>query len=95
MEFGMSGLGPINFGSEVQSVAGRTYLEPQKLSEGMTVKIDEEVKKLIDEGYKLAEELLKKQRKILDKVVDKLLEIETLEGDEFEKIVGHAKANLD
>jgi cell division protease FtsH len=95
MEFGMSGLGPINFGSEVQSVAGRTYLEPQKLSEGMTVKIDEEVKKLIDEGYKLAEELLKKQRKILDKVVDKLLEIETLEGDEFEKIVGHAKAHLD
>ena len=94
MEFGMSPLGPINFSSEAQMIGGRTYLEPQKLSDDMAAKIDEAVKKLIDEGYTLALKLIKKHRKTLDKIVVKLLETETLEAEQFEEIVGHKKANL-
>ncbi|MBI3887969.1 cell division protein FtsH, partial [Candidatus Microgenomates bacterium] len=92
MEYGMSSLGPINFGSETTAVGGRTYIEQQKISEEMSNKIDLEVKKIIDDGYKLASEILKKNKKTLDKVAEKLLEVETLEGDQFEEIMGHKKA---
>ena len=66
----------------------------QKISEEMSNKIDLEVKKLIDDAYKLATEILKKNRKLLDKVAEKLLEVETLEGDQFEEIMGHAKVSI-
>jgi ATP-dependent metalloprotease FtsH len=91
MEFGMSALGPINFGSEPASIDGRMYLEPQKVSENMAGKIDAEVQRLMDDGFKLAVGILKKNRKLLDKVAEKLLEVETLEGEQFEELMGHAK----
>ncbi|MCL5431889.1 MAG: ATP-dependent zinc metalloprotease FtsH [Patescibacteria group bacterium] len=94
MEFGMSALGPINFGAEEQSYMGKTYLEPQKLSEEMAGKIDEAVRKLIDDGYKLAVSILKKNRKLLDKVSAELIAKETLEGEEFERLMGHEKKGI-
>lgn len=94
LEFGMSDLGPINLGPEPQNYMGKMYLEPQKLSEEMAGKIDREVKKLIDVGFKVAEEILKKNQKILDKIAAELLKKETLEGEEFEKLMGHAKVAL-
>ncbi len=60
----------------------------------MTAKIDAAVQKLIDEGYKLAASILKKNRKLLDKIAARLVEIETLEGEEFEKLMGHNKVAL-
>ncbi|KKS69898.1 MAG: ATP-dependent zinc metalloprotease FtsH, partial [Candidatus Daviesbacteria bacterium GW2011_GWA2_42_7] len=56
--------------------------------------IDEEVKKLIDVGLETAKALLKKHRKLMDKVAEALIVKETLEGEEFEKIVGSSKAAL-
>ncbi len=93
MEFGMSDLGPINFGAEQAEYMGRMYMEPQKISEDMAGKIDEAVRKLIEDGYKLAVSILKKNRKVLDKVSAELITKETLEGEEFEKLMGHAKAS--
>jgi len=94
LEFGMSDLGPINLGPEPHDYMGRMYMEPQKISEEMAGKIDREVKKLIDAGFKLAVSILERNKKTLDKVADKLLEVETLEGEEFEKIMGHPKMAL-
>jgi len=54
----------------------------------MQEKIDNEVSQIIDRGFKEALVIVKKNRKILDKVVEKLLEKETIDRDEFEKIVG-------
>lgn len=93
-EFGMSGLGPVNLDGEAKQMMGRYFFEPAKLSEEMSAKIDAEVKRLIDDGYKVAVDLLKKHRKVLDKVAAALLVKETLEGEEFEKIVGKAKVAL-
>ena len=53
--------------------------------------IDKEVKKIIDTCYKQAEDLLKKNKTKLDKVAKALLEKETLDTDEFEKLVGKKK----
>jgi cell division protease FtsH len=48
--------------------------------------IDGEVRKLVDDSYRQALAILKKYRKELDTVANKLLEVETLTREEFEKI---------
>lgn len=94
MEYGMSPLGPINFSNEMKTAMGRFYQEPIQLSEGMLEKIDNEVKKIMDEGLRIASEILKKNRKLLDVISLRLVEIETMDGDEFEKLMGHTKVAL-
>jgi cell division protease FtsH len=94
MEYGMSSLGPINFDNEMKTAMGRFYTEPIKLSEAMLTKIDGEVKQIIDDGLKLAVSILKKNRKLLDEVSKRLIEIETMDGEEFERLMGHQKVAL-
>ncbi len=90
MEYGMSELGPINI--KPRSMFGIwSREEGNNISEAMQSKIDTEVKKIIDHGYKEAKELLLKNKIKLDKVAKKLLDKETLESDEFESIVGKKK----
>ncbi|MCL4397986.1 ATP-dependent zinc metalloprotease FtsH [Patescibacteria group bacterium] len=93
-EFGMSPLGPVNLGGDMRGPDGRLYPEQVRISEGMAAQIDTEVKKLIDVGLQTAKAILKKNRKLLDKVADALMAKETLEGEEFEQIVGIAKPAL-
>ena len=50
-----------------------------------------EISRIIDEGYKQAKEILSKNRAKLDKVAKALLDKETLDTEEFEKIVGKKK----
>ncbi|MEK7565818.1 MAG: ATP-dependent zinc metalloprotease FtsH [Patescibacteria group bacterium] len=92
VEFGMSALGPINFGSEPASFAGRMFMEPQKISDEMAGRIDSEIKKLIDDGLRLAVKILKAHKKQLDETAEALLAKETLEAEDFEKIVGRKNA---
>jgi cell division protease FtsH len=65
---------------------GREISEQRDYSEAVAEKIDREVRKLVDDSYKLAKKLLLKYRKELDAVANKLLEAESLTRDEFEKI---------
>jgi len=90
VDFGMSNLGPINLGpqTEYSEFGAPEMYEPAQVSPAMQEKIDNEVKKIIDSGYKEAVAIIKKKRKILDNVVKKLLIKETLERDDFEAIVG-------
>jgi len=89
VDFGMSDLGPVNLGPQIEySEMGRAlWMEPSQLSPEMAAKVDQAVKKIIDEGYKKAVEILRKSRKKLDKVAEALLEKETLEQEEFERLV--------
>jgi len=87
-EFGMSSLGPVNYGPEQDVVDwGKGYYEQAPISQEMQAKIDTEIKKFVDEGYETAMRLLKKYRKKLDEVSLRLLEIENMDGEEFEKIM--------
>ena len=88
MEFGMSELGPVNYGPE-RDVAewGKMYYEQQQISQDMQAKIDVEVKRLVDEGYTQAVKILKKYRKKMDEVSAKILEIENMDGDEFAEMM--------
>lgn len=95
IEYGMSAIGPINFGPQMDVTEwGKAYYEAPKISPEMQSRIDVEVKKFIDEGYKTAYTVLKKLRKKLDSVAEELVKKETLEGDEFDKLMGGPRPAL-
>lgn len=88
VDYGMSSLGPIDFGpQEGISEWGRNYLEPTDVSDSKRAEIDAEVKRIVSACEKTTGEILKKERKTLDQVVVALMESESLEREEFEKIV--------
>ncbi len=92
VDFGMSELGPVSMNQTIDTNAwGYSVGDSVRLSEATQAKVDLEIKRFVDEGYKMAEALVKKNRKVLDKLVDRLIEVETVEQEEFEEIVGMAK----
>lgn len=88
VDFGMSDLGPVNFGSDEKSYYGQPAISQDMLS-----KIDTEVRKILDTAYANAVAMVKEKRSILDKVADELMKKETLDQDEFEAIVGKKGTN--
>ena len=89
IEFGMSAIGPVNFGPQMDIIpGGKMVYEQPAISPEMLSKIDSEVQKILDTGYKTALATLKKVRAKLDAVAEALIKKETLEGDEFERIMG-------
>jgi cell division protease FtsH len=92
MEFGMSDLGPINFGPQMDVTEwGKSLSEQNPISQEMQGAIDREVKKFLDEGYKKAVEILKKHKKQLDLIGETLIKKETVESEEFEALMGGPK----
>ena len=80
-------LGPMVYGQKDELVfLGREIGEQRDYSEAVAEKIDQEVQKLIAEAYSKAKKILTKYRDKLDDVANRLLEVETLSRDEFEKI---------
>ncbi len=90
IDFGMSGLGPTNLGPQVETgeFGAPDWYEPAQISPAMQEKVDLEVKKIVDEAYREALAVIRKNRKKLDKLVLRLLVKETIDREEFEKIVG-------
>ncbi len=90
VEFGMSDIGPINFGPDMGmgDFGQMEWYEQAQNSPAFMEKIDTETKKFLDAGMKEAAKILKAKRKLLDKLSKALLEKETLDRDDFEKIVG-------
>jgi len=64
------------------------WYEQASNSPAFMERIDKETKKILDVGYKAAVKLVKERRKLLDKVSEALIKKETLDRDDFEKIVG-------
>lgn len=96
MEFGMSELGPINFGPQMDVTEwGKALAEQQQISPEMMSKIDAEVQKFVNAGYKEAQDILKKHRKQLDLIAKELIKRETVEGDEFEILMGGPKKKIE
>ncbi len=95
VDFGMSSLGPVNLGPQYDydEMGKAQWYEPAQVSPAMQEKIDSEVSRIVDGCYKKAKLLITEKRKLVDKVVDALLEKETLDRDDFEKIVGK-KGNI-
>jgi cell division protease FtsH len=88
-DYGMSNLGPRTYGQKEEMIfLGRQISEQRDYSEKTAEAIDNEVTRLINDAKKTAETVLKKKRATLDKLVAELLVKETMEKEEFEKLVG-------
>ena len=82
-------IGPIDYNNEDGEVfLGRDYGHVKSYSEGVASAIDEEVRRIIDECYKKAEEILKDHEEILHKCAKLLLEKEKINRQEFEALFG-------
>ncbi len=88
IEWGMSELGPINFGPQIDvNDFGKAYMEPSKISDKMQGKVDDEIKKFVDEAFAEAKKVLLKNKEKLDKVAKELSEKESLDQTEFEELM--------
>jgi cell division protease FtsH len=69
---------------------GRDLTQSRNYSEKVAAEIDEEVYRLLSEGYQATEEKLKLHMDKLVKVAEQLIEKEKLNGEEFKKIMEDA-----
>lgn len=88
VEWGMSELGPVNLGPQVDiNDYGKAWMEPAKISDGMLVKVDEEINKLIKAAYEKAKKILKENRGKLEELAKVLVEKESLNMEEFDEFM--------
>jgi len=86
--FGMSNLGPIALESGNQEVfVGRDLMTRSEVSDSISKQIDESVRVMVKECYKETFSIVRKNREAMDKIVDLLIEKETLDGEEFVEIL--------
>ena len=92
-EFGMSDkLGPLTFGRKTEFVfLGRDIASERDYSEQVAYEIDKEVKKTIEDCFEKAKNILKENNEGVKKVVEVLIEKETIEGEELKKILDDVK----
>ncbi|OGB63737.1 cell division protein FtsH [candidate division CPR3 bacterium GWF2_35_18] len=86
--YGMSTLGPIMLGEKEELIfLSRDLHEKRNYSEEFASKIDVEIEKIINQSYNKAKEILIKNRNKLDLLAQKLMKQETVESEEFEKLM--------
>jgi cell division protease FtsH len=87
-EWGMSELGPMSFGKkEEQIFLGREIAQHRDYSEATAIKIDEEVRRMIGQGYDTAKDILSNNHDTLVKIALALLEREVLDANEIRLII--------
>jgi len=87
-EFGMSSLGPITFGKkEEQIFLGREINQHRDFSEDTAQKIDAEVRRLVDEAYESATDILGNNKEVMHRISAALLEREVLDANEIKLIM--------
>ncbi len=90
--FGMSSLGPLALETSSREVfLGGDWMNRSEYSEEIASRIDTQVREIIKQAYEQAKELLAQNRPLVDYLVDLLIERETIEGEEFRKIVSEHK----
>jgi len=86
-EYGMSSLGPVQLGHKDDPVfLGRDMSSAPDYSDRVAADIDREIHALIDDAFERSKEMLRSHRKLLDRIVEVLIERETIAAAELEKI---------
>ncbi|HIE50174.1 MAG TPA: ATP-dependent metallopeptidase FtsH/Yme1/Tma family protein [Armatimonadetes bacterium] len=88
-EYGMSEtLGPRTLGRKHGPVfLGRDMVEDRNYSEEMAYAIDQEIRRIVDECHQRAQKILSEHRAVLDRLVEVLLEKETIDGEELDQLI--------
>jgi cell division protease FtsH len=86
--FGMSELGPLSLESQQGEVfLGRDWTTRSEYSEAIACRIDAQVRMIVEECYTNAKKIMRDHRSLADRLVDLLIEKETINGDELRQIV--------
>jgi cell division protease FtsH len=84
----MSDLGPLSLESSQGEVfLGRDWLSRSEYSEEVSSRIDGQVRTIVENCYTNAKRIMEENRALVDRLVDLLVERETIDGDEFRQIV--------
>src|ERR1039457_2290439 len=87
-EWGMSELGPLSFGKKDEQIfLGREIAQHRDYSEETAIRIDEQVKKLVQGGYSTATQIIETNSDALVKIAETLLIREILDGNEVMQII--------
>ena len=92
-QWGMSDkVGPLNLGrGEEHPFLGRELALPKRYSEEMAWIMDQEIQNFITEAETKAEEILTKNKHVLDNLAEALLKEEVLDKEDVERIIGESK----
>ena len=86
--FGMSDLGPLSLeGQEGEVFLGGGLMSRAEYSEEVASRIDDQVRTIAEQGHKMARKIIRDNREVIDRLVDLLIEKETINGEEFRQIV--------
>ncbi|HSB91317.1 MAG TPA: ATP-dependent zinc metalloprotease FtsH [Anaerolineales bacterium] len=82
-------LGPLVYGQKEELIfLGREISEQRDYSETVAERIDTAVRRLVDEAYARTKQVLIEYRSQLDRIAQRLIEVETVDGDEFARLFG-------
>ena len=85
-------LGTMAYGKNQENVfMGRDFGHQRDYSEQIAYEIDTEIKRIVDERYELAKQLLTENRDMLERISKELLDKETIDEKEFEAIMENVK----
>ncbi len=86
--FGMSDLGPLSLETQQSEVfLGRDLMTRSEYSEEIAARIDAQVRSIVEHCYDMTTKIIKENRVVMDRLVDLLVEKETIDGEEFRQIV--------
>ena len=87
-EWGMSDLGPLSFGKkEEQIFLGREIAQHRDYSEETAIRIDEQVRKMVDSAYQRARKIIEDYSDAMVRIAEALLEREVLDGTEVKQLI--------
>ena len=86
--FGMSNIGPLSLESEeANPFLGRGMASSSNYSDEVAIKIDKQIQTIIEECHIKAINIIRENRVVIDRLVDLLIEKETIDGEEFKQII--------
>ena len=86
--FGMSDLGPMSLESQNSEVfLGGGLMNRSEYSEEIASRIDAQVREIVEQCHQNARQIIRDHRVAIDRLVDLLIEKETIDGDEFRQIL--------
>jgi len=88
-EWGMGKMGPVSFGKKEEHIfLGREISEKRNFSEKTAIEIDDEIKEIVRDAHIAAKKLVSEHRRELKALAEALLDRETINGSEIDKIIG-------
>ncbi|AUC61928.1 cell division protease FtsH [Cyanobacterium sp. HL-69] len=86
--FGMSDMGPLSLeGQGGEVFLGGGFMNRAEYSEESASRIDDQIRTIAEHGHQLARQIVRDNREVIDRLVDLLIERETIDGEEFRQIV--------